>query len=436
MRCHVRVVTVRATLLAATCALAACGGDAPPAQSPGAASSMGTEADAAASAPPEPAPTAPLAITTPASSAPPSSSDGASASAQPAANVRPLPKYRFPLPPPKPTTIALTTGGTEKADVELAAGDAAFEAGTLPVAQTHYIAARNAAPKRAAPIVGVARVRIAKVNAPLDYGSAKGNTEIAAASKELRRATTLEPQLGQAHVELGRALLLLGDAAGALDALRKGASLLPDEAEAHSAYGVALLATGNGDEALAALLRAAELDPGSSARHGNLGTVLLMRGRVLDAISEYELQLQLASGDPMAHADLGAALLHSGAKADVERGTRELEAAVKLEPKRASFHSNYGYALQLQGRSFEAITQYREAIRIDDTFAGAWINLATVLAREPKTRGEARAALERARSLDATDPRVNANLDELDELEGKPRDQKTPLAKPTPKPKK
>ncbi|MBL9112023.1 MAG: hypothetical protein JNM74_22250, partial [Myxococcales bacterium] len=60
---------------------------------------------------------------------------------------------------------------------------------------------------------------------------------------------------------------------------------------------------------------------------------------------------------------------------------------------------------------------YREAIRLDDKLASAWINLATVLAKDPKRRKEARSALEKARALDPQDPRVTANLEELDALE-------------------
>ncbi len=50
----------------------------------------------------------------------------------------------------------------------------------------------------------------------------------------------------------------------------------------------------------------------------------------------------------------------------------------------------------------------------------AWINLATALARNPRTRKEARADLERARALSPDDPRVKANLEELDALEKGP----------------
>lgn len=64
-----------------------------------------------------------------------------------------------------------------------------------------------------------------------------------------------------------------------------------------------------------------------------------------------------------------------------------------------------------------AVGEYREALRIDPKLASAWINLATALARDPRTRAEARSALLRAKALSADDPRVKANLEELDALE-------------------
>ena len=115
-----------------------------------------------------------------------------------------------------------------------------------------------------------------------------------------------------------------------------------------------------------------------------------------------------------AHSDLGTALL---AQNEIPRAVRELERAIALDPARATFRSNLGYALQIEGKLADAIAQYRESIRLDPKLASAWINLATALARDPKTRKEARAALEKAKALDPTDPRVKANLDELDALE-------------------
>src|SRR5439155_26513653 len=104
--------------------------------------------------------------------------------------------------------------------------------------------------KRAAPIVGVARVRVAKASPSLDFASAEKNLEVALALKDFKLAAGFEPSFGPAEVELGRAYLLLGDAPNAEAALKKGVKLLPDEPEAHSALGVALLATGRAEEAL------------------------------------------------------------------------------------------------------------------------------------------------------------------------------------------
>jgi Flp pilus assembly protein TadD len=135
---------------------------------------------------------------------------------------------------------------------------------------------------------------------------------------------------------------------------------------------------------------------------------------VREAIAEYEQRVRLADSDPAAHSDLGTALV---ANNDFARGVPELRRAIQLDPARAAFHSNLGYALQIQGDLPGAIAEYRQALHLDDKLASAWINLATALARNPATRGEARAALLRAKAIDPTDPRVQANLDELDAIE-------------------
>jgi tetratricopeptide (TPR) repeat protein len=314
------------------------------------------------------------------------------------------------FPPSKPTTIALSTRADTPVDKELAAGDAAFESGSLEDAKRHYEAARVAGPKRAGPLVGLARVRIANVGVPMDFAIAKGNKEIAAAVADLKTAAKREVDFGPAYVELGRAELLLGDADAALDALRRGVNLLGGEAEAHAALGVALLATGHGEQALAELGKAVQIDPGSAARHGNYGTALFMRGRVKEAVVEYEIEVSLADGDARAHSDLGTALL---AQNDGARAVSELRRAIAIEPGRATFHSNLGYALQLMGKVDQAIAEYNLALKLDDKLVSAWINLATALAKNPSTRRDARAALERAKKIDPSDPRVKPNLDEL-----------------------
>ena len=342
----------------------------------------------------------------------------------PPQSVRPLPVAPAPaptiapaaevLPPPKPTTISLAHTGDEKLDRVLAEGDKAFEDADYTRAAASYKIAMTMAPRRSAPIVGSARVRAVKNSPNLGFAAAEKNYEVAAAAKDLKRAADLEPTFGPAQVELGRAYLLLGDGPQAEAALRKGARLLTDDAEAHSALGIALLAIGKTEEALAELSRARELDPGSAARRGNLGTVLFMRGRVAEAIKEYEIEVRLVPDDARAHSDLGTALL---AQSDFTRAVPELRRAIQLDASRATFHSNLGYALQLSGKLTDAVAEYRTALKMDPKLSSAWINLATALSRDPKTRGEARQALKTAAGLDPSDPRVKANLEELDVLE-------------------
>jgi Flp pilus assembly protein TadD len=323
-----------------------------------------------------------------------------------------------PLPPAKPAVQALASGTGSAEDRALADGDRALDAGDLVTALRNYEAARGLAPKDAAPLVGLARVRVQKTDLPLDYAAGKGNADVLAARSLASRAVQLDGAFAPAELELGRVLLLLGDADGATASLRRAAELAPREAEVHSVLGVAALATGHADVALTELALAAKLDMGSAARHGNLGTALLMNGKVAEAVKEYELQVRLADKDARAHSDLGTALLAgSGGDADLGRGIAELRRALTLDPTRATFHSNLGYALQLQGSRDDAIAEYRRALSIDPRLASAWINLATALAKDPKQRGEARKALGEARKIDPSDPRVRANEQELDALE-------------------
>ena len=303
---------------------------------------------------------------------------------------------------------------TNSNDADLVAGDDAFERGDWREAQRRYSAARATARTRAAGAVGVARVMIARVGVALDFGAAKGDATVAAAAADLERVVRNNSSFGPGFVELGRAKLLLGDAQGAVLAMRRGTELLVDDAEAHSELGVGLLATGDVEGAIRELSKAASMDPGSGPRHGNLGTALMMAGRSGEAVVEYEARAHIDDSDARAHSDLGTALL---ATPDLDRAVAELRRAVALNPNGPSFHQNLGYALQQAGRLDEAIIEYRSALRIDPKLVSAWINLGTALARAPATRAEARAAFDRARVLSPNDPRVRANLAELEALD-------------------
>ena len=140
------------------------------------------------------------------------------------------------------------------------------------------------------------------------------------------------------------------------------------------------------------------------------------------------MQARLADGDARAHSDLGTALLATNqipraiAGARARRSARRHARRRSLEPRLRAISSS--------GAVADAIAKYREALRLDDKLASAWINLATALAHDPKTRAEARAALLDRAEIDPTDPRVKANLEELDALEKSRADVSAPRDAP------
>ncbi|MFO0548988.1 MAG: tetratricopeptide repeat protein [Polyangiaceae bacterium] len=318
-----------------------------------------------------------------------------------------------PAPLPRPRGLARKDGSA--ADESLLKGDAAYESGDFAVAEDAYRKAMQLAPKDPAPIVGLARSRLAKENVPVDFNSAPKDATLAAMIKELARAVKLDDRYAPAHLELGRALLVQGKAKEALASIDRALELDGSDPEAHSARGVGLLASGDIDGATKELARAAELDPNSAARQSNVGTALLASGRVDEAIAAYRRALALAPNDPGTLNDLGTALL---AQAKPDEAIPFLEKAGELQPKSGILRQNLAYAHHLKGEFDKAESLYREALALDDTLISAWVNLGNLLAQRGKL-ADARAAYEHAAKVDATDPRVQTAFAELDEIEKK-----------------
>jgi Flp pilus assembly protein TadD len=360
-------------------------------------------------APPLPLPSSPSATARSVALAPPTSA--ATTSAPPKVPA----KTKSDFPPPRKSGVRLSlTDATP--DANLLAGDDAFDREDYKAAEAAYVRALKSKETRLRGRVGVARCKLARLGFSAEYASAKGDKRPIPQVGELRAVLAEDGAIGVAHFELGKMLLLLADPEPAVAALEKALALLPEEAEVQSTLGLAYLATGKTAKAAEALGKARDLDPGNASRQGNFGTAQMMIGKPEGALEPYRNQVILADTDPKAHSDLAVALLSTG---DLEGGILSLKKAIELDPKRATFRSNLGYALQQKGDAAGALASYMEATKLDPKLGSAWINLATLLSKDPKTRAKAREALETARKLDPSDPRVQANLDELSELEKK-----------------
>jgi Flp pilus assembly protein TadD len=204
-----------------------------------------------------------------------------------------------------------------------------------------------------------------------------------------------------------------GDHKGAERAYRRGLELAPGDAELRNALGWTLFQEGRSAEAVAEYERALAADPNHAKAHNNLALALVELGRLEEAASHFERSLEL---EPRAeiYSDLGFTMARLG-KSDEARA--DYEKALELDPHCASAHFNLavdsvqagkfgeaeshyrqalagrptaethnglGYALARQGRTDEAVAEFRKAIDLDATFAPAYNNLADALLKQGK----------------------------------------------------
>jgi Flp pilus assembly protein TadD len=346
-----------------------------------------------------------------------SSAEAARTSEPPPANAdaRPPPSKSSVPEGPRAPIGGLSRGTGDALDRALLEGDTAYFDDELPRAKAAYLRAQRLAPKDPAPPVGLVRVELAASNVATDYAAAPNHPKMLELLRRLERLRRQHPEFGAIEIERGRVLLILGRAEPALAALGRAVELAPADPEAQSALGVALLATGSPNEALPRFRRAAELDPGSADRYRNLGTAELLVGQVEQAVAAYRSAVSIAPADARAHSDLGTAYLAQNA---ADKALPELRRAVELDPSRATFRSNLAYAALLLGQLDSAEQEAREALRLDAKLGSAWINLGTVQARRGRF-DDAEQSFKRALQLDPSDPRAQANLQELTELRSK-----------------
>ena len=107
------------------------------------------------------------------------------------------------------------------------------------------------------------------------------------AVRELRQAIAVAPNNGFTRLNLGTALYMTGDAAGALEQYQTAVRLRPDLAKAHFAIGVLKEAARDDAAALDAFSAAVGADPSSSEAQLSLADALRRAGRVEEALPHY-----------------------------------------------------------------------------------------------------------------------------------------------------
>lgn len=152
--------------------------------------------------------------------------------------------------------------------------------------------------------------------------------ELEEATAIFREAVAADATDPRAQLDLGLALELANDYAGAEAAYREAIAIDADFAEALNNLGLLLRDRERGSEAVPLLRRAVEIEPGMADAWMNLALALEESGDDRGAEEAYRQTVRIAPNDPMVRANLGLLLLRNGE-----------ESAAALELRRGLQHA-------------------------------------------------------------------------------------------------
>jgi tetratricopeptide (TPR) repeat protein len=193
---------------------------------------------------------------------------------------------------------------------------------------------------------------------------------------ELRRAAELMPRDGEAHGNLGSALIDQDQWAEGLLSLGRVLAIQPNDVQALVDSGNATRALGRAREAVPFYQRALQLSPQLAEAHNNLGNAFLELAQYDEAASCYARALKLKPHDALIHCNLGNALRRLGRLNEAISSCRQ---AIALSPALSDAHNQLGLALVSLGQYAEAAASYRQALTLNPRFAEALNNLGNVL---------------------------------------------------------
>ncbi len=247
-------------------------------------------------------------------------------------------------------------------------------------------------------------LRAAQARHPEDFwpnfalGEALRERKPAEAVGFYRAALVTRPTVAAVHLEIGVALLRLGQADEAIRTCRKAVELEPTKGRYHFYLGRCLQARGRLDEAMAEFRRAIELDPKGAPAHHVLGICWRDKGRLDEAMTEYRGAIDLDPTDGKAHYQLG---MCRQARGELDEAMAEYLRAIDLDPNAAWAHILLGTCWKDMGRLDEAMAEFRRAIELDPK--GAWAH--SMLGMCLQARGELDEAMAEYRRAIDLDPK-------------------------------
>ena len=177
---------------------------------------------------------------------------------------------------------------------------------------------------------------------------------------------------------------LLGVVQSSAAAFQKAIALDPQMADAHNQLGVALEDQGDLDGAEREFLKALEAYPDLPDALGNLAHLLAARGDLPQAAFYFARSVKLNPNVAEVRSNYAVTLASLNRFDDARR---EIDAAVKADPQSPEAHNFRGTLLARQGDLDQAIREYAEAIRLRPDFGLAHLNAGRILASKGDQAG-------------------------------------------------
>ena len=190
-----------------------------------------------------------------------------------------------------------------------------------------------------------------------------------AAAARIERAVALDPNLAEAHFDLGAIYggPLKRDEAAA-ECFRAALTAREEYPEAHLNLGNILALQGDDGQALVHFDRAIALRPGLFIAHFNRANALKKLGRMDDAIKSYGFSLKFDPGFLPAHLNLGNTYLALERPKDA---LAVFDNVLRHHPDRADFWSARATAAKAMGLAEEALAGFNRALALAPDHADA-----------------------------------------------------------------
>jgi tetratricopeptide (TPR) repeat protein len=181
------------------------------------------------------------------------------------------------------------------------------------------------------------------------------------AESKLREILARTPASARAHGLLSFALYRQDRDAEALKEANVAIGLDPTDPSGHYYRALALLALERDHDALAAIREAIRLNAEFAPFHATLSRIYVSKKNWTRALAAAEEGLRLDPEDVQCTNFRALALVNLGRKDEADQS---IAAALARDPENAMTHANLGWALLHRGDSEQALTHFREALRL------------------------------------------------------------------------